>query len=191
MKCRNRECTNELQPGRRKYCSRVCQKRAWYQKRKAAGRCSDCGKKVNRINPRTGCSYALCIECQSGKDLMDKEQKKAYDKEWYAKNAEKSKAQSAAWQRENKARFALIQKKSRLRLTQEEIERFASECKEQKGRCKICGKRRKLYCDHNHSTGCYRGAICNKCNVALAFVGDDPQVLKAALVYLGEGAPCE
>jgi hypothetical protein len=58
----------------------------------------------------------------------------------------------------------------------------------QGGVCAICKKadwnRRGPYVDHDHATGKVRGILCNKCNTALAMIGDDVKILKAIGDYL-------
>lgn len=62
----------------------------------------------------------------------------------------------------------------------------------QKGCCKICGKheseqRRALAVDHCHTTGAVRGLLCDNCNRGIGYFRDNPEVLKAAIKYLGGG----
>jgi len=40
--------------------------------------------------------------------------------------------------------------------------------------------------DHDHSTGKFRGWLCNKCNSALGFFGDDVDIIKRAVKYMEE-----
>jgi hypothetical protein len=37
------------------------------------------------------------------------------------------------------------------------------------GPCEICGKVKKLYVDHSHLTGKFRGWLCHRCNQALGW----------------------
>lgn len=66
---------------------------------------------------------------------------------------------------------------------------------EQDGRCKICRRTadevgakgrngERLHVDQNHVTGEVRGLLCKKCNSAIGLMGDDPQLLAAAVDYL-------
>lgn len=41
-----------------------------------------------------------------------------------------------------------------------------------------------LVYDHNHGTGEHRGWLCNGCNSALGFSGDNPEFLRALAGYL-------
>lgn len=59
---------------------------------------------------------------------------------------------------------------------------------EQQGVCKICkgvnSDGRRLFVDHNHSTGAVRGLLCNPCNRALGLLEDNPERLREAAAYL-------
>lgn len=50
--------------------------------------------------------------------------------------------------------------------------------------CEICGSNRDMVIDHDHSTGTYRGPLCDRCNRALGYLDDDPDRLRAAADYL-------
>lgn len=50
--------------------------------------------------------------------------------------------------------------------------------------CEACGKEKRLYFDHDHSTGIFRGWICSKCNLALGHVDDDLETLRGLMTYL-------
>ena len=51
--------------------------------------------------------------------------------------------------------------------------------------CPICDKEtHKVVLDHNHSTGKFRGWLCNDCNNALGKFNDDIDFLKKAIKYL-------
>jgi Recombination endonuclease VII len=56
----------------------------------------------------------------------------------------------------------------------------------QGGACAICRKTPKvpLCIDHCHVTGKVRGLLCRKCNSALGFYDDDPEVAQAGADYL-------
>ena len=58
------------------------------------------------------------------------------------------------------------------------------------GKCDICSTdipgfgRKKLCIDHDHTTGAFRGMLCQKCNLGLGNFNDDPNLLKKAIKYL-------
>jgi len=62
-------------------------------------------------------------------------------------------------------------------------------------RCPICGEKDEVpHIDHCHKTGKVRGLLCQRCNMALGFLRDNPRACLRAAVYLqsaGEpGFPC-
>ena len=71
-----------------------------------------------------------------------------------------------------------------------EADQFQSLWDAQHGRCAICkgalfvDKRKSFNIDHCHNTGRVRGLLCNKCNTGLGLLGDDPERLRDAIVYL-------
>jgi hypothetical protein len=47
---------------------------------------------------------------------------------------------------------------------------YLKELEKQDGKCKICNKiMDKVYVDHDHITGNYRGLLCRKCNCGLGY----------------------
>jgi hypothetical protein len=65
---------------------------------------------------------------------------------------------------------------------------FALLMARQDGKCAICkqppkpGKR--LFIDHCHSTGHFRGLLCGNCNTGIGMLRDDPALIRAAVDYL-------
>ena len=55
-------------------------------------------------------------------------------------------------------------------------------------RCAICrkGYNRSLHVDHNHATGSIRGLLCFKCNAAIGYIDDNPEVARTMAIYLEE-----
>ena len=50
--------------------------------------------------------------------------------------------------------------------------------------CEVClGKNRIVY-DHAHSSGVFRGWLCNACNVALGLLRDDPVRIRKLAEYI-------
>jgi len=57
----------------------------------------------------------------------------------------------------------------------------------QKGRCAICQLKPKRWTvDHDHSTGAFRGLLCNICNAGLGGFKDSIANLGRAILYLQE-----
>lgn len=57
----------------------------------------------------------------------------------------------------------------------------------QNGKCKICKVvPKKLFVDHDHSTGKVRGLLCNNCNLALGLLKEDSEVLANMIKYIAE-----
>ena len=60
----------------------------------------------------------------------------------------------------------------------------------QDSRCAVCdtmnprGSSGLFVVDHDHGTGCVRGLLCHRCNMAIGQLGDDPQLLRKAASYL-------
>lgn len=68
-------------------------------------------------------------------------------------------------------------------LTTSEAQEYTSEA----GKCAICGESEKrLVVDHCHNTNVIRGALCVNCNSGLGMFQDDPELLLAAIEYLGD-----
>lgn len=67
------------------------------------------------------------------------------------------------------------------------IEEYQSLSDSQDGRCAICEFKvfdNPLIVDHCHITKKIRGLLCNKCNIAIGLLRDDPQLVRSALIYL-------
>jgi Recombination endonuclease VII len=59
---------------------------------------------------------------------------------------------------------------------------------DQKGRCGICHRFRKLSVDHCHSTNKVRGLLCSNCNAAIGMFDERPGFLQQAIDYLNTHA---
>ena len=81
-------------------------------------------------------------------------------------------------------------------------QKFDALFKAQGGVCAICRKPetrtlryksgdvvlQRLAVDHDHKTKIVRGLLCSKCNRGIGWLGDDPQTLRAAAIYVEEYA---
>ncbi len=54
----------------------------------------------------------------------------------------------------------------------------------QHGVCAICKRRKLQVFDHSHTTGWFRGILCQSCNLLIGHAREDIEVLKAAIEYL-------
>lgn len=67
---------------------------------------------------------------------------------------------------------------------------YEQERKNQDFKCALCGKHEstqhhnRLYVDHCHSTGLYRGLLCNTCNCGLGSFNDNIELMKKAIEYV-------
>lgn len=50
--------------------------------------------------------------------------------------------------------------------------------------CLMCKRKKKLVIDHDHKTGKIRGLLCNRCNLFLGFLENDPSLIDKARAYL-------
>jgi len=79
------------------------------------------------------------------------------------------------------------------RLYNIELEEYERLYDAQGGGCAICGQPERskitglLVVDHNHDTKKVRGLLCTNCNIAIGHLRDDPNVLRAAALYLERG----
>lgn len=106
----------------------------------------------------------------------------AQAREWFHNNKERAK--------ENRRRHTWITKYG---ITTEDYEQLLEK---QDGVCAICGKdepaehgrtgsKFTLAVDHCHDFEYVRGLLCQRCNRAIGLLGDDVQLLRKAIAYLG------
>lgn len=50
--------------------------------------------------------------------------------------------------------------------------------------CEVCGSKEKLHIDHDHKTGKVRGTLCQRCNIALGLLRDNPVYIENLKIYL-------
>ena len=104
-----------------------------------------------------------------------------YMRRWRKNNPDKDKA----WARNNPRKVFAAQLKTKYGIT---LEFFDAMVREQAGRCAICSEPMrgpKAPCvDHDHETEDVRELLCAKCNRALGFFRDSPELLLRARDYL-------
>lgn len=104
--------------------------------------------------------------------------KRVYDRAYREKNREKL----HEYERERKLRATYG-------IGSDDFDRMVIE---QGGKCGLCKETPEpnnrlgptLVVDHDHSTGKVRALLCHSCNIVLGHFKDDPERLKAALIYL-------
>ncbi len=74
------------------------------------------------------------------------------------------------------------------------VEQYQAMVEEQGDVCAVCGqaetdKYGMLHVDHDHVTNTVRGLLCTQCNTGLGKFRDDPELLFAAIRYLGAAVP--
>ncbi len=87
-----------------------------------------------------------------------------------------------SWCREcrNKYRSDIRRGNYRGMISDENLKNLLQSIKE----CVICGIEAPLVVDHDHVTNKVRGLLCNKCNMAIGLLQDDPMLLEFARMYL-------
>lgn len=108
--------------------------------------------------------------------------KKKYNLKYYYET------QTSPEYKAHKAKLANIRKlKYRFGLTEEQHKEMQNK---QNNQCAICGgpevrKGRGLSIDHCHKTGKIRELLCSHCNLGIGNFKDNPELLQAAIAYLG------
>lgn len=125
-----------------------------------------------------------------------------YNKKYYAEHKEYYKEKNKDWTENNRERRNELHKKYRTankdkvnsstlnamyrRLYGISKDDFDQICRDQKHLCKICNLKKKLVCDHNHTTGKVRAALCHNCNIMIAHAKENPAILEAGIKYIEE-----
>jgi hypothetical protein len=103
-----------------------------------------------------------------------REQMREYQRAYYRRNKQKCDARSRDWYAKNKL--------GRQRHNYQY--RYGQLPDKQPKVCELCSKSRKLYVDHDHTTGKIRGWLCAGCNTGLGKLGDSLVGLIRAVQYL-------
>ena len=123
----------------------------------------------------------MCVPCYG----LDSKERRNVD-------IEESRRKAREYQKRTRHMQSIYSRRSKLKskygLSIEEVENII---KKQNGRCPICNRKARsknnfttLSVDHDHNTGKVRGLICNRCNVCMGLVKDDPVLLRKAADYL-------
>lgn len=108
-------------------------------------------------------------------------------KKWRDENPEKSAMQAVR----KRLRGLDRRKDSSLRFHYNvTFEQYEAILEAQNHLCAICrkpqdtAKSKRLFVDHNHSTGLLRGLLCHRCNAGLGYFLEDPALFMRAVKYL-------
>jgi len=116
--------------------------------------------------------------------LKDPERKKALARAYHAANKSQISAQNKAWRKANPERCHAHTVWGRYGLSLAEYEALKSAAKV----CEICGgsfrSSKAKHLDHDHTTKKTRGVLCEKCNLGIGCLMDDPNTVASALRYL-------
>jgi hypothetical protein len=133
----------------------------------------------------------------------------AASRRWYRRNRAKAIKASRRWQKAHRKEFLayhrkyslayhkknrpliLIKKRTRHKKMGRDYiygrgasEFYRAQKKKQKCLCNICLKKKRLVLDHCHKTGEFRPLICDRCNVGIGKLFDDPRLLRGAIKHL-------
>lgn len=156
----------------------------------------------------------ICVTCGMSKDSVAgfhvakgnkdgrskecKECRAVYLKVWHKKNRARTTARVQERRAADPDRFRSYTMKYKYGITSDDYNIMLAA---QNGVCAICGKaemrkdrvsqtRRTdtlaLVVDHDHATGKVRGLLCHKCNIVIAFIGEDPEMMPKILAYLAK-----
>jgi hypothetical protein len=141
--------------------------------------------------------FRYCPKCEKKQKSTNFQNKRKTGKQSWCKLCMLKKCKK--WVTENRKQYLLVLQKSNLRRNHGiDWSFYEAELKKQKNRCAVCrvnkpGGQGRWGVDHDHrccptagkSCGkCFRGLLCNRCNVALGMVGDSIKILKQMLKYL-------
>ncbi|HVI40683.1 MAG TPA: endonuclease VII domain-containing protein [Anaerovoracaceae bacterium] len=107
-----------------------------------------------------------------------KQRQRKLSKLWKLANPDKLKAQRTRYNKS--ASHKRARRRYHLKVTYGVSESKYNEMSAaQHDKCAICDSNKKLYVDHDHSSGKVRGLLCNRCNLKLGIIEDSEFVAKA------------
>lgn len=148
-------------------------------------KCTRCGPQptsVFRIRTRKAPRpRSMCMACEAA----------AHRARYRSKSPQDRKSATRAWEKRNPEKVRAQMFRSRCRRagisSPEEMER-ARKLIETVTACEICGEHStlvgKLRLDHCHSSGRFRGLLCDSCNLGIGKFSDNPARLRAAADYI-------
>lgn len=179
-------CKNALENERHLRYAKIATERrlANQSQTKLCSRCKEY-KPVSMFTPADGTKdgyYTYCRKCNSARQM-----------EIYNLDRKANAAKRLVFYHANKDAYKLYNQSKRLRtqygMTEED---YLVLLDKQSGKCAICGTTQpkgngnRMKVDHDHATGKVRGLLCNACNTAIGFAGDNPERLRVMATYLEE-----
>lgn len=116
------------------------------------------------------------------------ERRKRLRREWYSLSdtAKKNRYHShRKWKLKNEFNYERTREHLRKHRYKMPFGKYKEMYDSQNGKCKICNSDKKLYVDHNHTTGAVRGLLCQSCNIRLTGI-EDKLYYASAVKYLEE-----
>lgn len=125
---------------------------------------------------------------------MQKSKTKEYQREYYLKNRDRILKRQSEYEKLHKEKRNAHRKttwrgwhlQNRYGIT---VEQYKEMFEKQGGLCAICGKPEQIHAnlsvDHCHISGKVRGLLCTNCNRAIGLLGDNKDILRKAIEYLG------
>ena len=155
-------------------------------------RCKKCILKYNREWNKKNETHRKSQQKQYREE--HKEYLRERRKKYYRKNRERIRHNQTVYTINNIVRLRDDRRKRQLsikyNLSDEEYSKMFSE---QGGICAICGNPetanrngivKQLTVDHNHITRQIRGLLCQKCNSAIGYLGEDIEIFRNAISYI-------
>jgi hypothetical protein len=138
---------------------------------------------VSKIRKETAPERKARLQREAGKRFREK-----HASEIAESKREKRRLASAKWREENmhlpevREKYnALARRSYHPRIEQKRVERAGRPKPEL---CELCGLPGKIFFDHCHLSGTFRGWICLNCNCALGHAKDNPELLRKMADYL-------
>ena len=133
---------------------------------------------------------------------ISKENRAAYNKQYYKRNREKHIEYQRQYHIDNPNARSTYNKQNRENIWAKKImkqyglsvDRFNEIFESQDSKCCICGsidpgrKGTRWLVDHCHNTNRVRGILCHRCNTALGLVSDSIETLNNMIKYLKENS---
>jgi hypothetical protein len=139
-------------------------------------------------------NYHVCRQCQIDRNTTRRRDKGVKERVYRTTQERKDlkRQYDETYNREHREQIAHSGRKRLYGITAEEYERKLAD---QGGVCAACRQpeTRKapksktiapLHVDHDHATGQVRGLLCHRCNMALGYAREDPDVLRSLATYV-------